>query len=89
LHFIFGTVNDKNIDKILSLLPKEAVYYFTKAQIPRALNETILQKKAKTHGLSGNIYSTVHKAFNSAKKNASEKDLIFIGGSTFIVAEVL
>jgi len=89
LHFIFGTVNDKNIDAILKLLPKNATYYFTKAKIPRALDEIILFEKAKKIGLSGKAFSTVKKAYSIAKQNASKNDLIFIGGSTFIVAEII
>lgn len=89
LHFIFGTVNDKNIDTILTLLPKNATYYFTKAKIPRALDENILFKKAKKTGLSGKAFSTVKEAYSIAKQNASKTDLIFIGGSTFVVAEII
>jgi len=89
LHFIYGTVNDKNIETILNLLPEDALYYFTKAQIPRALNENILFEKAKTFNLKGQTYSTVKEAFQAAKQNANKEDLIFIGGSTFIVAEVI
>ncbi|RLD52203.1 MAG: bifunctional folylpolyglutamate synthase/dihydrofolate synthase [Bacteroidetes bacterium] len=89
LHFIFGTVNDKNIDTILSLLPADALYYFTKAQIPRALNEDILSKKAEKFNLIGNKFLKVKDAFKAAKQSASPEDLIFIGGSTFIVAEII
>ncbi len=89
LHFIFGTVNDKNIDSVLSLLPKKATYYFTKAQIPRALGEHLLFKKAQKFNLKGETFNTVNEAFKHAKKQAEKEDLIFIGGSTFIVAEVI
>jgi len=89
LHFIFGTVNDKDIENILLLLPKNAEYYFTKANIPRALDENILQEKASNFGLKGETFSTVKGAFDEAKNNAAPNDLIFIGGSTFVVAEVL
>jgi dihydrofolate synthase/folylpolyglutamate synthase len=89
LHFVLGTVNDKDISKILQLLPKEAVYYFTKASIPRALNENILAERASEFGLSGNTYSTVKEAFSAAKQNAATDDMIFVGGSTFVVAEVV
>ncbi len=89
LHFIYGTVNDKNITGILSLLPEDAKYYFTKAQIPRALNENILFDKAQKFNLKGQTYSTVKEAFQTAIQNANKEDLIFIGGSTFIAAEVV
>ncbi len=89
LHFIFGTVNDKKLDTILNLLPKNAEYYFTKAQIPRALNEILLQEKAKEFNLKGQSFNTVGEAFENAKIKAEKEDLIFIGGSTFIAAEVV
>jgi len=89
LHFIYGTVNDKNINEILELLPKNANYYFTQAKIPRALNAKKLKDKAYKIGLTGNSYSNTKDAFNEAKKNAHKEDLILIGGSTFIVAELI
>lgn len=89
LHFVFGVVDDKNIDKILEILPKEADYYFTKAKIPRALDQKILKERAKKYKLKGSDYENVEIAFDKAKKNASDNDLIFIGGSTFVVAEVV
>ena len=89
LHFVFGVVADKNQDAVLGLLPKDALYYFTRADIPRAKNERELAKKATGFGLKGESYSTVAEAFNAAKVNADKNDLIFIGGSTFVVAEIL
>ena len=89
LHIVFGVVNDKNIDAILELLPKNASYYFTRANIPRALDENVLAKKASLSGLQGKTYPTVKEALDYAKANAKTNDLIFIGGSTFVVAEVL
>jgi dihydrofolate synthase/folylpolyglutamate synthase len=89
LHFVFGVVNDKSINGILELLPQHATYYFTKANIPRSLDPTVLKSTAEQYGLVGNAYFTVIDAFNSAKKNAGINDLIFIGGSTFVVAEVI
>ena len=74
---------------ILKLLPKNASYYFTRANIPRALDENVLAKKASLSGLHGNTYPTVKEALDYAKANAKANDLIFIGGSTFVVAEVL
>lgn len=89
LHFVLGVVDDKNIDTILGMLPKDAEYYFTRAQIPRALDENLLKEKAQEYNLKGKSYSSVKKALENAKKNAEHNDLIFIGGSTFVVAEVV
>lgn len=89
LHFVLGMVNDKDISSVLALLPKNAIYYFTRASIPRALNEEELQKIAANAGLEGSAYPTVAKAVNSARERAASEDLIFIGGSNFIVADAL
>jgi dihydrofolate synthase/folylpolyglutamate synthase len=89
LHFVFGVVSDKNHDAILQLLPKDAVYYCTKADIPRAMDEKELAQKAYDFGLTGTSYPSVIEAFNAAKLNAGKNDLIFVGGSTFVVAEIL
>jgi len=89
LHIIWGMVNDKDTDAILPILPKDATYYFTRASIPRSLNETTLMKEAKKYGLTGKTYPNVKVALDSAKKISDPNDLIFIGGSTFIVAEIL
>jgi len=89
LHFVLGMVNDKDVDSVLRLLPKNAVYYFTKASIPRAMSENMLELKAADFGLSGQKYPTVIEAFTAAKQNAEPYDMIFIGGSTFVVAEVI
>ncbi len=89
LHFVFGVVADKNQNAVLSILPKDAVYYFTRADIPRAMNEQELAQKAAGFRLKGESYSTVAEAFNAAKENAGKNDLIFVGGSTFVVAEIL
>ena len=89
LRIIIGMVSDKKIDKVLSLLPKNAIYYFTKAQMPRALNEIELQKQAAEYGLQGNYYPTISQALNQAKQDYTQGDLIFVGGSNFTVAEIL
>lgn len=89
LHLILGFVNDKDVNPILEMLPKDAVYYFCKASIPRALDETILAKEAARFNLSGNTFSTVLEAYAAAQAMAEQDDFIFIGGSTFVVAEVL
>ncbi len=89
LHVVFGMVNDKEPDEILKLLPANADYYFTKAAIPRALDERKLAAKALQFGLKGKCFATVKEAFDSAKNKAEKNDFIFIGGSTFVVAEIL
>jgi dihydrofolate synthase / folylpolyglutamate synthase len=89
LHIVFGMVNDKDIESILPLLPLKAVYYFTKAKVERALNEKILQEKAALFRLTGKSYPTVNEALDAAISNANANDLIFVGGSTFVVAEVV
>lgn len=89
LHIVMGMVNDKDISGVLALLPKEAEYYFTKATVKRALHETELKELAGQAGLNGNSYPDVPQAFEAAKANASEKDFIFVGGSSFIVADLL
>tara|TARA_B100000886_G_C20422368_1_gene492229 strand:- start:140 stop:1348 length:1209 start_codon:yes stop_codon:yes gene_type:complete len=89
LHIIFGVVNDKSIESILKLLPKKAQYYFCQAQIPRAMNVNLLYTKAQKHKLMGDCFKSVKDAFKNAKSLAKENDLIFIGGSTFIVAEII
>jgi dihydrofolate synthase/folylpolyglutamate synthase len=89
LHMIIGLVNDKDQNEVLSLLPINAEYYFTKASIPRATKPLELASKAAPFGLKGNCYDTVREAMNSAIRNADTNDLIFVGGSTFVVAEIL
>lgn len=89
LHFVFGVVNDKEIDKILQLLPRHAEYYFCKADIPRGLDATKLAKQAFDYGLRGDVYDSVWNAYQAARNNAAFDDVVFIGGSNFIVAEVV
>jgi len=89
LHFVFGTVNDKNIKRILALLPKDARYYFCKADIARAMNAEELKQQAAKHQLKGEVFTSVYKAVQQAKKETKTEDLIFVGGSTFVVAEVI
>jgi dihydrofolate synthase/folylpolyglutamate synthase len=89
LFIVFGMVNDKLPDKVLSALPKHAIYFFCKADMPRAMNDEDLFEIAKTFGLQGNFYGSVENALNEAKKQASSNDLIFVGGSTFVAAEIL
>lgn len=89
LHFIIGMVNDKDIRAVLGLLPKDAEYYFTKASIPRAMNEEELKLMASEYGLTGTSWKSVEDALKAAKKCCHQNDLIFVGGSNFIVAEVI
>ena len=89
LRIVIGFVADKAIDKILKLLDVNAEYYITNAQIPRALPADKLLEKFLERGLKGRKFSTVEEAYKMAKKEATEKDIIFIGGSTFIVADFL
>lgn len=89
LHIVTGMVNDKDIRGVLALLPKEAVYYFTKASVKRALPEKELQELACEAGLSGKTYPDVQTAVDAARKAADPKDFIFVGGSSFVVADLL
>lgn len=89
LHVVLGAVNDKDLDGVLPLFPKEAQYYFSKPNVPRGLDSKILQEKALLQGLKGKTYTSVKNALKSAKRNASPNDLIYVGGSTFVVAEVI
>ena len=89
LHIVLGMVKDKEIDKMLDLLPRAANFYFAKANIPRGLDAVELRDQANQKGLKGDSYSSVEEAFRSAQKHASADDLVFIGGSFFTVAEVL
>ena len=89
LHIVLGVVNDKDLNSILPLFPKNATYYFCKPNIPRGLNEIELQLKCSEFELKGTTHSSVKKAYGEALKFAKKEDLIFIGGSTFVVAEVV
>ncbi|MBP7273415.1 MAG: bifunctional folylpolyglutamate synthase/dihydrofolate synthase [Saprospiraceae bacterium] len=89
LHIVMGMVNDKDIDKMLQLFPENATYYFCKANIPRGMAARMLQEKASAFGLHGKVYFSVKRALAAAKKSASPDDVIYVGGSTFVVAEVL
>jgi dihydrofolate synthase/folylpolyglutamate synthase len=89
LHIVIGFVIDKDLSMVLPLLPENAEYYFTRASVQRALDPLVLKEKASDYRLSGEAYNTVHEAIEGARSNASKEDMIFIGGSTFIVAEAL
>ena len=88
LHMVVGFVKDKDINSVLSLLPKEATYYFTRARIPRALPEDELMKKAAEFGLEGSAYPDVNTALKGALHKAVKEDLVLVCGSVFVVGEV-
>lgn len=89
LHIVMGMVNDKDISGVLAMLPKDAIYYFTQASVQRALPAEKVKELASSHGLSGNAYPDVKTAVEAAQKRADADDFIFVGGSSFIVADLL
>ena len=89
LHIIIGMAKDKDIDSVLALLPRLATYYFTKAQIPRALDEHSLKEKGRKLGLEGSAYPTVKDALQTAKANTHKDDLLIVCGSVFVVGEIM
>jgi dihydrofolate synthase / folylpolyglutamate synthase len=89
IHIVTGFVNDKDIDKVLTIFPKNAQYYFAKANIPRGLDANILKEKAEQLGLKGKSYTSVKNALKSARKHANPEELIVVIGSIFVVAEVI
>ncbi len=89
LHIVMGVVNDKNLKTVLPLFPKNASYYFCRPNIPRGLDASALKEQATDYGLIGGAYTSVLEALQSAQAKATDKDLIFVGGSTFVVAEVV
>lgn len=89
MHIVLGVVNDKNLDQILCLFPKDAIYYFCKPNIPRGLDASELKEKATSFNLLGSVCDSVSEAYRKAIENSNKKDVIFVGGSTFVVAEVI
>ena len=89
LRIVFGMVSDKDITSVLAIMPKSAEYYFTQASIKRAMPASELKEKASAYGLHGNCYPTVETAMQAARNDSSDNDFIFIGGSCFIVADLL
>lgn len=89
LHIVIGMVNDKDISGVLSLLPKDAYYYFTQASVKRALPAEEMAQKANATNLQGSYYENVQIALETVKARADKDDLIFVGGSSFIVADLL
>ncbi len=88
IHIILGMVKDKDVSKILSILPTEAIYYFSNAHIERAMPHNILKEMADNYGLQGNAYDDVNAALYAAKGNATVEDIIIVCGSVFLIAEV-
>lgn len=89
IHMVIGVVNDKDLSKILPLFPVNATYYFCKPDVPRGMDASILKAEAEGYNLSGGVYISVEEAYRAALQNSGSDDLIFIGGSTFTVAEVI
>lgn len=89
LHIVFGVVNDKDLNSIINLLPKTATYYFSKPNVQRGLDVKILKATFAENNLIGEAYSSVEEALDNAKKAANKEDLIYVGGSTFVVAEAI
>jgi len=89
LHIVFGVVNDKDLNSIIPLLPKKAIYYFCKPNVQRGMDAKELKSFFAKNKLVGESYNSVNEAYNSAKKSAKKDDLIYIGGSTFVVAEII
>ncbi|MCE2613040.1 bifunctional folylpolyglutamate synthase/dihydrofolate synthase [Flavobacteriaceae bacterium D16] len=89
LHLVLGFVQEKDLQTVLPLFPKSAIYYFARPEIPRGLNAEELQQAAADHGLAGEVYSSVPQAYKAALMHSGKEDLVFVGGSTFTVAEVL
>jgi dihydrofolate synthase/folylpolyglutamate synthase len=89
LHIVLGVVNDKDLDSVLPLFPKNAYYYFCKPNVPRGLNPEILKEKATDFGLVGKVFDSVSEAYEAASDLSMDCDFIYIGGSTFVVAEIV
>ena len=89
LHIVLGVVSDKNLSEILPMFPQKAKYYFCKPNIPRGLSASELLEEASVFSLKGEVFSSVNQAFEKSKVNASKEDVIYVGGSTFVVAEIL
>ena len=89
LHFVLGFVDDKNLDEILTLFPKDANYYFTRATVQRSHSPELVNEVGMKHGIQGQIFQDVNEAFQMAMNSAGVNDMIYIGGSTFVVADFL
>lgn len=88
LHIVLGVVNDKDLDEVLPLFPADAIYYFCKPNIPRGLEAALLQEKALKYNLIGKLYPSLTDAYTESRSRATKNDFVFVGGSTFVVAEL-
>lgn len=86
---VFGMVDDKDIDGVMELLPRDAVYYFTRPSSERALPERVVKAKGERHGLRGECFGTVDEAYRKALDDAAPSDFVFVGGSSYIVSDLL
>jgi dihydrofolate synthase/folylpolyglutamate synthase len=89
LHIVLGVVSDKKLEEVLPLFPKSATYYFCRPNIPRGMSEKILKEAASKYHLTGDSFDSVNQAFETAKGSAGKEDVVYVGGSTFVVAEIL
>ena len=89
LYMVFGVVSDKDLESIIKFLPKKAYYFYCKPDVPRGMDVTVLKKKFDTYGFTGEATNSVIDAMEKAKVKANSKDLIYVGGSTFVVAEII
>ena len=89
LHVVLGIVSDKKLEDILPMFPEKAIYYFCKPDIPRGLSDAVLQEKSKEFNLFGKKYPSVKKAYKKALQYANQEDTIYVGGSTFVIAEII
>jgi dihydrofolate synthase/folylpolyglutamate synthase len=87
MHIIFGLVDDKDMDGIMELLPKDAIYHFTKADTKRAVSENVLKIIGEQRGLYGESFPSVAEAWQNARKSCASDDFIFVGGSSYVVAD--
>ena len=89
MRIVFGMVSDKDVDGVLDLMPKDAVYYFTQSSVRRAMPHSRMKELANRHGLTGKSFATVGEAYEKALQESKANDFIFIGGSSFVVADFL
>jgi dihydrofolate synthase/folylpolyglutamate synthase len=89
MHIVFGMVDDKDINHVLDMLPKDAIFYFTQANTKRAINGTVVKTLAAEHGLDGACYPSVYEAYKAALQAANPEDFIFVGGSSYLVGDFL
>ena len=89
MHIVFGMVDDKDIDSVMDMLPRNATFYFCKAETKRAISEQQVRDHARRHGLDGMCFATVKEAYNTAMASAKADDFVFVGGSSYVVADLM